>query len=228
MTPFEIPISMETFADTCPPGPDLLRVAHEGGDGACSALARTWISEGIPAAFEPCPAVYDSMRVWLANELHVHPKEIGLTGSARFGSSFVARKAGCPFGPCSDLDFFVVSEWLFDAYRTDFLAWRDDFRSGRVVPDTPKRQHHWKNNARQVPRNLSRGFIDVNRIPTLRSYETAQQTLDTMSRLVAKLGATPRSPSPKYASVRCYEDWRSLIDQMSLSLKRSGEKHSCI
>ena len=225
MTPFEIPISMETFADTCPPGPDLLRVAYEGGDGACAALARTWISEGIPAAFGQCPAVYDSMRVWLANELHVHPKQIGLTGSARFGSSFVACEAGRPFRRCSDLDFFVVSESLFNAYRADFGTWRDDFRSGKVLPTDAERRH-WKSNAKRVPRNIKRGFIDVYLIPARPRYRMAQHTLDVMSRLVGKLGVTPRSPSPSKASVRCYGDWESLVNQMSLNLKSSGKTYS--
>lgn len=222
MTPFRIPSSMETFTDTCPSGNELLRVAHEGGPGACAALARTWVSEGIPAAFEQCPAVYDSMRVWLADELSVHPKQIGLTGSARFGSSFVARKAGRPFGPCSDLDLFVVSKSLFRAYSANFVAWRDDFRSGKIEPRSSKERGHWEVNARLVPRNMSRGFIDVRFIPSYPQYKMAQRTLDAMFRLKRKLKMTPCSPAPQKASVRCYESWSDLVKQVALSLEHSS------
>lgn len=225
MTPFRIPSSMETFTDTCPSGTELLKVAHEGGPDACAALARTWISEGIPVAFERCPAGYDSMRVWLANELNVHPKQIGLTGSARFGSSFVGHRAGRPFGPCSDLDLFVVSKPLFRAYSANFIAWRDDFCSGMVVPSNEERVH-WPDNAKRIPRNMARGFIDVGFIPARRQYKMAQRTLDTMSRLVRKLTATPCLPSPRKASVRCYEDWESLVKQVALNLEHLSRDYS--
>ena len=227
MTPFEVPQSMETFADTCPSARDLLAIANEGGSDACAALARTWISEGIPVAFKDCPAVYDSMRVWLADRLCIHAKQIGLTGSARLGSSFVAQKAGKPFGPSSDLDLFVISESLFAAYRADFFTWRDDFRSGRVAAHNAIEQRYWNNNVVETPRNIKRRFIDVGRrIPSRRQYKAAQQTLNAMSQLVRKLKATPRSPSPVKASVRCYEDWESFVVQMSLSLRHSSKKYS--
>ena len=67
LTPLEVPHSLETFADTPRSAHDFLTVANEGGLDACAALARTWISEGIPVAFKECPALYDSMRVWLAD-----------------------------------------------------------------------------------------------------------------------------------------------------------------
>ena len=227
MTPFEVPQSMETFADSCPSGPDLLAVANDGGSDACAALARTWISEGIPVVFKDCPSVYDSMRVWLADQLCIHAKQIGLTGSARFGSSFVAQKAGQPFGPNSDLDLFVISGTLFTAYRANFFTWRDDFRYGRVTARNATEQRYWENNAVEAPRNIKRRFIDVDRrIPSHRRYKAAQQTANAMFQLVQKLKVTPRSPSPVKATVRCYEDWESFVVQVSLSLKSSSKRYS--
>lgn len=223
MTPFDVPPSMDTFVNTCPSASDLLTVAKEGGSYACAALARTWISEGIPVAFKTCPAVYDSMRVWLADQLSIHAKQIGLTGSARLGSSFVAHKAGQPFGSRSDLDLFIVSETLFVAYCADFFTWRDDFRSGRVTAHNITEQRYWEDNAKEAPRNIKRRFIDVGRrIPSRRRYRTAQHTVNAMFQLVRKLKATPRSPSPVKASVRCYKDWESLVVQVSLSLEHSS------
>ena len=226
MTPFSVPPSMETFTKTDPSGTGVLAIAYEGGPDACEALARTWITEGIPVAFAECPAVYDSMRVWLANELSIDPKQIGLTGSARFGSSFVAYKAGRPFGPRSDLDFFLVSEALFTAYRADFCSWRDDFRSGRVKAKNAIEQGHWEDNAERVPKNIRRRFIDVKKIPARRRYRTAQRTLNLMYLLTEKLKVTLRSPSPRQASVRCYEDWGSVVEQMSINLERSSRTYA--
>ena len=210
---------METFTETQPSAHEVLRVAHEGGPEAGNALARTWISEGIPAAFEKCPAVYDSMRAWLANELGVHAKEIGLTGSARFGSSFTAKKEGRPFGPYSDLDLFVVSEALFSDLCSDFYAWREDYRAGRAKARSKGERRYWPANATEVPQGIkSRGLIDVFRIPSHTRYRTAQRALSTMYALVLKLRATPCAPSPKRASVRCYKDWDSMVGQMALNL----------
>ena len=226
MTPFSVPPSMETFTETHPSGVDVLKTAHEGGQGACEALARTWITEGIPTAFAECPAVYDSMRVWLADELSIHAKQIGLTGSARFGSSFVPSRAGRPFGPCSDLDFFLVSEALFTAYRADFCSWRDDFRSGRVKAKNAIEQGYWEDNAKRVPKNIKRRFIDVKMIPAHPRYRTAQRTLDVMYVLTEKLKATPHSPSPQEASVRCYGNWESVVRQVTMSLEHSSSTYA--
>lgn len=221
MTPFSVPPSMETFTKTHPSGADVLKMACKGGPDACEALARTWITEGIPTAFAECPAVYDSMRVWLANKLSIHPKQIGLTGSARFGSSFAPCRVGRPFGPCSDLDFFLVSETLFTAYCADFCSWYTDYTSGRATARAAEKKY-WKDNVKRVPKNIGRRFIDVKMIPAHTRYQTAQHTLDVMSLLVVKLKATPRSPSPSKASVRCYENWGSVVKQMSINLAQVG------
>ena len=228
MTPFSVPPSMETFTETHPSGADVLKTAYEGGPDACEALVRTWITEGIPTAFAECPAVYDSMRVWLADELSIHPKQIGLTGSARFGSSFVAYKAraGRLFGPRSDLDFFLVSEALFTAYRADFCSWRDDFCSGRVKAKNAKEQGYWEDNAQRVPKNIGHRFIDVKKIPSHRRYRTAQRTSVVMYDLTRRLRATPHSPSPRQASVRCYGNWESVVRQMTINLEHSSSAYA--
>ena len=217
MTPFDVPPSLATFTAR-PSGQDVYEAARDGCSDTHLALARTWISEGIPVAFEECPAVYDSMRGWMARELDIHAKQIGLTGSARFGSSFSPRKVGRAFGPSSDLDFFVVSETLFRRCHADFRSWHADYRSLEVKPRNSRQRYYWRANAESVPKNIDRGFIDVSKIPAFPQYETAQRTLDVMSRLVWKLKEASKSPSPARASVRCYDGWTSLLKQMSLNL----------
>ena len=218
MTPFDVPPALVTLTAR-PAGREIYAAARDGCGDTHRALARTWISEGIPVVFEECPAVYDSIREWMAGELDIHAKQIGLTGSARFGSSFVRGKLDRAFGSCSDLDFFVVSETLFKRCCADFHSWCEGYRSHEVKPNYRERDY-WRENAKRVPRNINRGFIDVSKIPARRPYKTARRTLDVMSQLVRKLRETPKSPSPRRASVRCYDGWTSLVNQMSLNLER--------
>ena len=219
MKPFGVPDSCVDLKSTRLSA-HTLRVAARGGKDARITLAQLWMTEGIPFAFAECPALYDSIRIWLGRELNVHAKVIGLTGSGRHGESLSPQKFGQPFGKDSDLDFYIVSAKLFSAYRCEFFAWRDDYVSGNVVPRNNHEKGYWKDNRHKVPGNIKCGFIDVNRIPARNQYITAQRTLDLMYRLVKKLSDTPpHSPSPPRASIRCYENWASLIDRVSINLR---------
>lgn len=218
MKPFDIPGSCADLKSTQLSAHTLLAAAR-GGREARITLAQLWITEGIPFAFADCPAVYDSIRMWIGRELKVHAKQVGLTGSGRHGESINPQKFGQPFGGESDLDFYIVSTKLFSAYRHEFFAWLGDYKSGNVAPHNDRERSYWKDNGRNVPRNIECGFIDVNRIPARDRYSTAQRTLNLMSRLVQKLSNTPHSPSPRRASIRCFENWTSLIDRVSMNLR---------
>lgn len=218
MKPFGIPDSCADLKSRWLPARRLQKAAR-GGKDARITLAQLWMTEGIPFAFAECPAIYDSIRIWLGRELDVHAKQIGLTGSGRHGESFSPNKFGQPFGPESDLDFYIVSARLFSAYRSEFFAWRDDFASGHVKPSNARQVGYWNDNKRSVPGNITCGFIDVNRIPARNQYIIAQRTLNLMYQLTKKLSNTPSSPSPRRASIRCYENWSSLIDRVSINLK---------
>lgn len=217
MKPFDIPGSCADLKSTRLSA-HTLRAAARGGRKARITLAQLWITEGIPFAFADCPAVYDSIRMWLGRELKVHAKQIGLTGSGRHGESINPQEFGRPFDERSDLDFYIVSTELFGAYRCEFFAWLDDYKSGNVAPRGDRERGYWKDNERKVPRNIECGFIDVNRIPARARYSTAQRTLNLMSRLSRKLSNTPHSPSPRRASIRCFENWTGLIDRVSMNL----------
>jgi len=77
------------------------------------AIARQWISEGVPFAFGHCPMLYEYIRDWLSQELDVPAKSIAMTGSGSLGTSLVSDKFGQAFNSQSDLDWFIVSESLF-------------------------------------------------------------------------------------------------------------------
>ena len=218
MKPFAIPDSCAGLRSTRLSAHELLAAAR-GGKEARIILAQQWMTEGIPFAFAECPAVYGAIRIWLGCELGIHAKQIGLTGSSRHGEALNPQKFGQPFGKESDLDFYIVSNELFSAYRSEFFVWCEDYASGRIVPRNDREGGYWKDNERNVPRNISRGFIDVNKIPARAGYGTTQRTLNLMSQLIRKLSDTPHSPSPCRASIRCYENWTSLIDRVSINLR---------
>lgn len=218
MKPFSIPDSCVGLRSTRLSAHELLAAAR-GGKEARITLAQQWMTEGIPFAFAECPAVYEAIRIWLGDELDVHAKQIGLTGSSRHGEALNPQKFGQPFGKESDLDFYIVSNNLFSAYRSEFLVWRKDYASGRAVPRNDRQRGYWKDNERNVPNNVDHGFIDVNKIPAYPNYVTVQKTLDLMSQLIRKLSDTPNSPSPRRASIRCYKNWTSLIDRVSINLR---------
>ena len=218
MRPFGIPDSCVDLKSTRLSAHALLTAAR-GGKEARITLAQLWLTEGIPFAFRECPAVYESIRIWLGRELRVHAKQIGLTGSGRLGESLNPQKFGQPFDKKSDLDFYIVSDELFSAYRREFFIWCEDYASGKITPNNDRERSYWKDNERNVPRNVNLGFIDVKKIPARDRYDTAQKTLNLMYRLTRKLSETSHSPSPSRASIRCYENWTNLIDRVSINLR---------
>lgn len=159
MEPFRIPDPLRHLNGAYPEAGAILAAASGGGNASRVALARLWLSEGIPYAFSGCPAVFEVLRGWLAIRLDVEPKEISMTGSARIGSSLAPGKQGKRFSAASDLDFFVVSEKLFHQLRDEYNQWVYDFESEQVHPN-PLEREYWRDNAARGTGVLSRGFID--------------------------------------------------------------------
>lgn len=219
MKPFEFSPSLAKITDRYPCAKQVRKVACEGEDSDRVAIARQWISEGIPFAFQKCPAVYESLRAWLSEELDVEAKKISLTGSARLGSSLSPKKLGEPFGPKSDLDLFVVSKKLFQLMCDDFCRWSSDYQNGRISPENNKEKGYWKNNNHRGPGLIKRGFMDSWMVPTRGGYETFKKINQVMDCLIEKLKNTKHAPCPPKASLRCYKSWESYECQILINLK---------
>ena len=220
MEPFKSPDSLKELTSPYPDPQELLEAARSGGEPARIALARLWLSEGIPYAFRCCPVIYESVRSWLSAQLGVHAKEISMRGSARLGSSLAPKKIGKPFDKSSDLDIFIVSNCLFESLREDFCRWSSDFESGKLPPrNRHEKEIYWPENNTRGPSMIRRGFIDAKMIPNLPDYPTVQGINQAMWRLVKKLKITTNAPQPKKASVRCYYSWDSFVQQVSLNWK---------
>ena len=218
MEPFRIPDPLSNLTDPYPAPKLVLNAAGRGGDQARIALARLWLSEGIPYAFQECPAVYEAVRSWLSVFLDVHAKEIGIVGSARIGASLAPKKLGKLFSAASDLDLVIISKGLFKQLREEFCQWSLAFESGEVAAKNPTEEAYWRENNKQLPKNIARGFLDPNKIPNLEPYPVTRKINQGMFLLPRKLKRTPNAPNPKEASVRCYRSWDSFVRQKSLNL----------
>ena len=217
MRPFDVETAMAALRSPYP-DPEAFMNAARSGRQSREALARLWMSEGIPFAFQQCPSIYESMRSWLGARLRVQAKAISMVGSCRLGWSLSPDKVGAPISSESDLDLFVVSRELFVSVRDDFCRWAQEFNTGEVRPRNPKEEENWVDNRSRGPTILDRGFIDVKMIPTWYRYPVAQETADVMSQLVDRLKLTHAAPKPTKATVRCYADWESSINQISYNL----------
>lgn len=120
MEKFTVPSELKKITCTYPEANLLSSVARNGGIQARQAIARQWLSEGIPFAFKNCPGLFESIRVWLGTRFSIDPKAIGITGSAKIGQSLAPSKLGKPFNHESDLDLFIISDILFEKIISEF------------------------------------------------------------------------------------------------------------
>ena len=185
-----------------------------------AALLRLIVTEGIPAAFQNYPLLYDSLRDFLARRLEVHPKEITLIGSARLGYSLApAPTFGRPMHSSSDLDLSVVSQKLFAQMSAIFETWQEDVNAGRKRPKNDKEKEYWPENLLRLPCNIRRGFIDPYKIPNI--YPLPSSVSHALWLVREKLVVTPSAPQVKRVSLRVYRDWEAFIRQLFLNLERT-------
>ncbi|MGM0564224.1 MAG: hypothetical protein ACQES2_07835 [Pseudomonadota bacterium] len=218
MEAFKVPAHLSALLGSYPDARSLVDAAANGGQHARRAIARLWLSEGIPYAFKVRPALYESVRGWLGTRLDIDPKEISVTGSARIGQSLAPQKIGKSFGKHSDLDLFVISQDLFDRMKADFNTWSYNFESGLVQPANERERKFWVDNNQRGPNLIQRGFLDLHIVPNHSEYPTIKNIAQTMWLLKSKLDVTEGAPVIKSASIRCYKDWGSFVRQIIIGL----------
>lgn len=203
------------------PSPELVaKAAIQMSRGEKHGFLRLWVSEGIPFAFREIPMLYEALREWLGKHFRVHPKTITIIGSARIGYSLApSPNYGRLFHSSSDLDFVVVSETLYYDLSKDFWNWKQDFAEGRVIPRNPTQKKYWEENAQLVPQNISKGFIDGNKIPYLKQYTSAQRVGQARYLVEEKLKITQGAPTVRKATFRIYRDWTAFAAQLAINLE---------
>ena len=216
-----IPLTEQYLLDWLSPYPDnkcFWKLLNNSSHTGREVLASLLLTEGVPKAFVEAPAVYEFLRRWLAKELDIITKQITLLGSARIGYSLSPREFGTPFGKHSDLDISVISDVYFERLKKEFHKFKSDYLSNEVKPRNLKEEYYWKENIKNVPKNLSNGFIDPNKIPYFSRYTIAQTIGNLMWRLKEKINITPKAPKISKVSLRIYNKWESLINRVSCNL----------
>ena len=202
-----------------PSAEDVFLAAAEGPREK-SILARLWISEGIPFAFSNCPGLYEDLRASLAERLEIHPKQISVAGSGRLGYSLAPKKWGEAYRPLtSDLDWFAVSDDLFERLCENFERWRADYASRTVEPGTAKQRTFWNANRDETPKQIGKGFVDSNRVPNWEQYGVFLATNRCLHSLRVKMQkSNDMHEPPKHWTLRCYRDWPAYERQMGINL----------
>jgi hypothetical protein len=183
-------------------------------------VVRLWFSEGVPFGFRDTPALYEEIRTWLAARLRISPKDVTIIGSARIGFSLSpGRELGRPFSLHSDLDFSVVSSQLFSETASCFAQWKEDFANGLVRPRRSREARLWPENVLFGDRNIPKGFMDPEKIPTLQRYELPRRVGGAVWALGVKLEASKCGHPRRRTSVRVYRDWASFTQRMMVNLR---------
>jgi hypothetical protein len=210
------------FLSSVPPPAQIVRALALMHHDDRRRFCRLWMSEGIPSAFLSTPMLYENIREWMGEKLHIQPKFITLIGSGRFGYSMAPRSFGTPFGRHSDLDLSIISNELFASIAEEFQSWSRDYLSGLISPLNPRDGRFWPQNSRLVPRNIAKGFIDPFKVPSMRRYPESKRMKRTEEQLEKLLVSTPGAPIVKRVSVRVYRDWDAFVGQTSFNLARTA------
>ena len=174
-----------------------------------TSFIRAYVQERTPAAFSGTPLLWESVRVWLSNRCGVHPREIGLSGSAQLGYSIVKAKKWAPFNPAlSDLDLFVVNANRYETVAAEARRFVAMYASSE----------RYAAQVRTTENLLSRGWVDVKHIPAdYDRYPKVSNLKNEASILIDRLKLHDFDLKP--SSFRIYSDWNALGTWTNLSYR---------
>ncbi|WP_174978180.1 hypothetical protein [Pandoraea eparura] len=164
------------------------------------------------------------MRGWIAVRLNVQAKDVTLVGSARIGFSMHPNNFGREFGGESDLDLTVINEPLFERCRANAFAFVQAVSDGDPAPRNEAERKYWPENARWLPANIQKGFLNTFQIPNLSMFEASSSVNHVMSIVKRRLEVTEGAPRPKKVSARVYRNWDSLVAQVAFNLETARRK----
>lgn len=193
-------------------------VLKAAGKYDLEAIARLWLSEGIPYAFRETAGIYDELRFWLACRLGVNGKDVTIVGSGRIGFSMSPRKFGATFGDNSDLDLSVVNLCLFEKCSREAQKFKEDFVSGELR-GSDTQNNNWADTIKYLDNNLRSGFVDTFKIPAGKlSAPTILSIKDSMYRAGEMLKVTNGVPVFTKVTARVYRDWDALVERVAFNL----------
>lgn len=179
-------------------------------------LLRHVIRFNTPYVFKDCPLVYEQIRHYLSELLEIEVADVMLIGSAKTGFSMSTAEYGKGFSEKSDLDFTIVSSRVFEALKEEYGIWREKYMNGIVMPRNETEQKYWDGNLSVIQRNISRKFIDSNKLPNRECCPKTKLINDAMYRITVKI-KEKFGISVSHASVRIYSDLNAFYDQFKLN-----------
>ena len=92
-----------------------------------------YLIQGTPAVFSTYDAYYDFLRE-ISNRLEVHPRNLILRGSSKFGFSISPKvdKLWQELGETSDLDLAIVDDSYYARIDQEVIRWEERNRADRV------------------------------------------------------------------------------------------------
>ena len=197
----------------------LKKALLSGGQPERLGLANLWLTEGIPHAFLSSPAVYQQLRAEFSRKLDVGIKDVSVVGSSRVGYSLADYKFGRKFGDTSDLDLCVINSTLFERIKSDTQRFVSDMENGLTTAPTARIRELWMGSCEQLPKNIQKGFIDINKIPAIKGkYDVICNIKNEIYLVSLRLKNTKDIPVFKSVSIRFYRDWQCMVDQVARSL----------
>lgn len=174
----------------------------------------------IPYAFKDKPILYEQIKQYLSDILHVSPIEVKLIGSAKTGFSISPLPDyGKAFGQHSDLDFSIVNEELFRLLEYEFHVWAELFKIKQIKANNSTEEGYWLKNLENVPKNLKSGFIDTHFIPNRVQFITTKK-LNNSLWLIQKYMNDNHGIFVKKVSARIYKNWYSFTKRLNLNTER--------
>ena len=178
-----------------------------------------YIFKNIPFFLIKKPLIYHEVCKFISQKLDININDIFLTGSANLGFSLSPDKLCNRYKPLSsDLDFFVISESLFLRLAEDIEIWKKDTTSQTIQKkiDDVERMKNKCN------------FVDTWHIPTI--YKEVSKCRNTMYQaclLINKLYGEKivSDDGKKSASLRCYKNYQSAIQQISINIESALKKN---
>lgn len=195
-----------------------------------NSFVRIYIFEGIPHFLIDRPFVYDKIRLHIAENLDVLPRNIGLTGSAKIGFSLAPYKWLRDFSPeNSDLDFFIVDELMFNKICSDFFKFKADVNSGMIKYQTVTERRMWNASYfENIEKNIGYGFIDTIKVPNRLDYRNALRCNRVIEKIADKIGILLENKDINHknnkSSIRCYRNHIDAIRRMTFNICQATKK----
>lgn len=154
--------------------------------------------------------LWEAVRKWIAERLQTDAHEIGLVGSGQLGFSPTPSRFGKPFSKSnSDLDFFVVSDSLYESLIAEVTRFCAQVGTARA--------ERYRDQINTVSHTILRHFFDLQQIPALEEYPQCSKLNNIASIVVDKL--RQHDFALKHSFFRVYQSWPAFSKQVLLSYR---------